>query len=225
MKRSDAEMRRERMFEQVDSSEIISEQLYNLVIGLTVCSGFIINFFVMRFFAEPLSEMGYLTSILLYFGFSFGGMFIAYRSNSAAVSYGGFALLAIGFSIILNGVVYYYAPQTVVSAIYVTLGATILMMVISTIIPKFFAGLGKVLFISLLVVIIVEVVMMFAGIIEPTAIDFLVALLFCGYIGFDWSRAQSYPKTMNNAIDCSVDIYVDIVNLFLRVLSILGKRN
>ncbi len=225
MKRSDAEMRRERMFEQVDGSEIISEQLYNLVIGLTVCSGFIINFFVMRFFAEPLSEMGYLTSILLYFGFSFGGMFIAYRSNSAAVSYSGFALLAIGFSIILNGVVYYYAPQTVVSAIYVTLGATILMMVISTIIPKFFAGLGKVLFISLLVVFIVELVMMFTGIIEPTVIDFLVALLFCGYIGFDWSRAQNYPKTLNNAIDCSVDIYVDIVNLFLRVLSILGKRN
>jgi hypothetical protein len=54
MRRSNAEMRRERMFEQVDSSEIISEQLYNLVIGLTVCSGFIINFFVMRFFAEPL---------------------------------------------------------------------------------------------------------------------------------------------------------------------------
>jgi FtsH-binding integral membrane protein len=225
MKRSDSEIRRERMFEQVDSTELISEELYNLVVGLTVCSGFLINFFVMRFFAEPLSEMSYGVSILMYFLFSFGGMFIAYRSNSAALSYAGFALLAVGFSVILNGVVYYYAPQTVVSAIYVTLGATVLMMVISTIVPKFFAGLGKILFISLLVVIVVEVVMMFAGIIEPTALDFLVSLLFCGYIGFDWSRAQSYPKTMNNAIDASVDIYVDIVNLFLRILSILGKRN
>ena len=67
--------------------------------------------------------------------------------------------------------------------------------------------------------------MLIAGIIEPTAIDFLVALIFCGYIGFDWSRAQRYPKTINNAIDASVDIYVDIVNLFVRVLSILGKRD
>lgn len=225
MRRSNAEMRRERMFEQVDASEIISEQLYNLVIGLTVCSGFIINFLVMRFFAEPLAEISYGGALLLYFLFSFGGMFIAYRSNSAVVSYGGFALLATGFSVILNGVVYFYAPQTIVSAIYVTLGATILMMVISTIVPQFFAGLGRTLFISLFVVIVVEVIMMIAGIIEPAALDFFLALLFCGYIGFDWSRAQSYPKTMNNAIDASVNIYVDIVNLFLRVLSILGKRN
>jgi FtsH-binding integral membrane protein len=37
-------------------------------------------------------------------------------------------------------------------------------------------------------------------------------------------RAQRYPKTADNAVDCAVDIYLDIINLFLRLLRILGRR-
>ncbi|MCR4781633.1 MAG: Bax inhibitor-1 family protein [Lachnospiraceae bacterium] len=224
-KKSNAELRQERIFEQYEESEIVSDSTYNLVIGLTICAGFLLNFFVISYFAESLLEMSYMVSILLYLGLSFGGMAIAYKSKSAVVSFMGFLLLATGFSVILAGIVYMYAPETVIAAIYVTLGATAVMMLLSTAFPRFFLSLGKTLFFSLLAVIVVEIVMLIAGIIEPTAIDFLVALIFCGYIGFDWSRAQRYPKTINNAIDASVDIYVDIVNLFVRVLSILGKRD
>ena len=58
-----------------------------------------------------------------------------------------------------------------------------------------------------------------------TIIDYAVALIFCGYIGLDWCRAQQYPKTLDNAIDSAADIYLDIVNLFIRILSITGKRS
>ena len=57
-----------------------------------------------------------------------------------------------------------------------------------------------------------------------TFIDYIVALIFCGYIGLDWNRAQQYPKTLDNAIDSAADIYLDVVNLFVRILSITGKR-
>ena len=53
--------------------------------------------------------------------------------------------------------------------------------------------------------------------------DYVVVLLFCGYVGFDWARAQQYPKTLDNAIDCAADIYVDIINLFIRILSIIAR--
>ena len=58
-----------------------------------------------------------------------------------------------------------------------------------------------------------------------TILDYAVALIFCGYIGLDWCRAQRYPKTLDNAIDSAADIYLDVVNLFIRVLSITGKRS
>ncbi len=45
------------------------------------------------------------------------------------------------------------------------------------------------------------------------------------YIGYDIYRSQQYPKTLDNAVDSALDIYMDIANLFIRILSILGKRN
>ncbi|MDA3846221.1 MAG: Bax inhibitor-1 family protein, partial [Vallitaleaceae bacterium] len=55
-------------------------------------------------------------------------------------------------------------------------------------------------------------------------IDWIVAIIFCGYIGYDWGRANMIPKTLDNAIDSAAALYMDIINLFLRVLRILGRR-
>ncbi len=54
-------------------------------------------------------------------------------------------------------------------------------------------------------------------------IDGAVALLFCGYIGYDWARANQIPKTVDNAIDSAAALYMDIINLFLRILRIMGR--
>ncbi|MBT7579493.1 MAG: hypothetical protein HN633_12065, partial [Candidatus Marinimicrobia bacterium] len=48
--------------------------------------------------------------------------------------------------------------------------------------------------------------------------------IFCGYIGYDWGRANQIPKTLDNAVDSAAALYMDIINLFLRVLRILGRR-
>ena len=55
--------------------------------------------------------------------------------------------------------------------------------------------------------------------------DWIVALIFCGYIGLDWVRAQSIPKNANNAIDSVVALYLDIINLFVRLLSIMSGKD
>ena len=54
--------------------------------------------------------------------------------------------------------------------------------------------------------------------------DWIVIILFCGYVGFDWGRANMIPKTVDNAIDSSAALYMDIINIFIRVLSILGEK-
>ena len=38
----------------------------------------------------------------------------------------------------------------------------------------------------------------------------------------DWAKAQEKPKTLDNAVDSAVDLYLDIINLFVRLL---GKGN
>jgi len=56
-------------------------------------------------------------------------------------------------------------------------------------------------------------------------IDYIGAGLFSLYIGYDMYRANHVAKTLDNAIDISIDLYLDIVNLFLFVLRILGKKD
>lgn len=56
-------------------------------------------------------------------------------------------------------------------------------------------------------------------------IDFVIAAVFCGYIGYDWAKAQTKNKTVDNAVDSAVDLYLDIINLFVRVLSITSSKS
>jgi FtsH-binding integral membrane protein len=51
-----------------------------------------------------------------------------------------------------------------------------------------------------------------------------VAAIFCGYIGHVWERANRMPKTVDNAVDSAAAIYMDVLNLFLRILRILGRK-
>jgi len=78
--------------------------------------------------------------------------------------------------------------------------------------------------ITLLITIVVEIVMMFLGA-NLGIIDYIVVLIFCGYIGYDWARANACAKTVDNAVDMAAELYVDIINLFIRILSILARSN
>lgn len=53
----------------------------------------------------------------------------------------------------------------------------------------------------------------------------VAAAIFSLYIGYDWVKAQMYVKTVDNAVDSALDIYLDIINLFLQLLRILGSKN
>ena len=78
--------------------------------------------------------------------------------------------------------------------------------------------------IALLLVIVWELLEIFVFGGDRELIDWIVVVIFCGYIGLDWGRANQIPKTMDNAVDSAAALYMDIINLFLRILRILGRR-
>jgi FtsH-binding integral membrane protein len=55
--------------------------------------------------------------------------------------------------------------------------------------------------------------------IQPV-IDYLAALLFSLYIGYDMYRASSVAATFGNAIECALSLFLSIYNLFLSLLSL-----
>ena len=97
-------------------------------------------------------------------------------------------------------------------------------MVLGSLFPAFFQRIYRTLGLALLIVIAVRLVEIFIFRTEYGIIDWAVVLIFCGYIGYDWGRANRIPKTVDNAIGSAAALYIDIVNLFARILRIRGRR-
>lgn len=137
------------------------------------------------------------------------------------MSFLGYNLVVVPFGLIVNLVVSRYDSALVYEAIRITALVTLGMMLLGTLFPRFFARIASALTVALLLVIVVELVELFILGIHHGVIDWIVVLIFCGYVGVDWGRANQIPKTLDNAIDSAAALYMDIINLFLRILRIL----
>ena len=84
--------------------------------------------------------------------------------------------------------------------------------------------MGTALFIALGVSILAEIIAMLFSF-DGGIFNWIFVVIFSLYIGYDWYRAQQFPKSLDNAIDCVIDLYLDIINLFLRILEIISRRN
>lgn len=206
------------------AGQTISTNIYNFIIGLTLCWGFLLNWLMVK--TIPYESIASINPWLFFIGYiaaCFFGIFLT-KSSSPLISFIGYNFIVVPFGIIINLVIHQYAPNLVLSAIRVTGLVTLIMMILGTIFPRFFARIAPALVISLIVVIIVEVVEVFIFKVHHGVLDWIVAVIFCGYIGFDWSRANSIPKTVDNAIDSAAALYMDIINLFMRILRIMDRN-
>ncbi|MGN1051150.1 MAG: Bax inhibitor-1 family protein [Acutalibacteraceae bacterium] len=214
------------------TNSTISDSAYNAIIGGVLTWGFlltaIICYFAKNFFVNFLTG-GFLNLIIfiaLYLVCTFSGSFISIKSNSPFISFLGFNIVVVPTGLLLSSLVYFYANVDIIKAIALTGLVSVLMMVLGTLFPKMFLKIGRTLFISLLVVIVAEILMMIFNFYSSTVelfIDGIVALIFSLYIAYDWSRAKMAPKTADNAVDVCVALYMDIINLFIRLLDIIAS--
>lgn len=207
----------------------ISPSAYNLVIGGTLLYGFLINCFMVHFCFDSIASLFIGSPIIFYvayFAMVIIGSMMVNKSDNPVVSFIGYNLIVVPLGLIIALVVNAYAmvgyASTVTAAFGITAVVTMIMMFISSVYPRFFLSIGRTLGVTLLITIVVELVMMLMGF-DLGIIDYVVVLIFCGYIGYDWAKANAVPKTVDNAIDSAAELYVDIVNLFLRILRILAR--
>lgn len=204
---------------------MLSERIYNLAIGVTLLAGILVNILMATYLSDIIMAANYLVMLVVYLVGSFACTFVIYRSKNPAVSFLGFLGLSVSMGLLLTYYLTWFHLADIQLAFVMTGIVLGIMVVLATALPQFFLSIGRSLGVALLVTIVVEVI---ASFLFPAALrfaDYVVVLIFCGYVGFDWARAQQYPKTLDNAVDSAADIYVDIVNLFIRILSILGRRD
>ncbi|MDA0148967.1 Bax inhibitor-1 family protein [Vibrio sp. LaRot3] len=214
------------VFERTQTGEPeISSRLYNLIIGAVLCWGFWVNYLMVSTIpVESIMAINPWVFFIGYFASCFAGVYLFSSSSNPLISFLGYNLVVLPFGLVINIVVAQYDPALVVEAIKVTGLVTGIMMILGTLFPAFFARISGALTISLLIVIVIELVQIFVFGIHQAWIDWVVAVIFCGYIGYDWGRANQIPRTVDNAVDSAAALYMDIINLFLRILRILGRK-
>ncbi|HRX15795.1 MAG TPA: Bax inhibitor-1 family protein [Spirochaetota bacterium] len=204
---------------------IISERFYNFIIGLTLCWGFGINYLMVKHVSPGFAlQYGFWPFIIAYFIMCFLGIYLFTKYDEPLISFLGYNLVVVPFGFVINIVVSQYSPSLVLQAVQMTGIVTLIMMFLGTLFPAFFKKIVGALTIALFAMIIVELVAVYFFKTHHTIIDWIVAAIFCGYIGYDWGRAQQIPKTVDNAVDSAAALYMDIINLFLRILRIMGRR-
>ena len=206
-------------------SPVISARKYNLIIGAVLLYGFIATLIITKTIGPIAIGIKPFALLIGYIVLVLAGSFIVNGSDKPLISFLGYNLIVLPIGVVLTSVTYSYDPGLIFRAVVVTACVTGIMMIISMIIPSFFLKLGRVLFLSLLLVIIVEILALFFSWHVFNVTDVIIAVIFCGYIGYDWVVAQRIERTVDNAVDTACNLYVDIVNLFLRILSIMDRSD
>ena len=212
-----------RRLERIEGA-ILSDNAYNGAIGLTILWGILLNLLVYRFFAPYIIRIDYRIIVVGYLILSFACIMVIEKSHKPAISFLGFTGLAIGMGILLSTFLTMYNGRIIYRAFLATGIIVVSMMIVSLLFPAFFLSMGRVLCFSLVGSIVIELAGTFLLRLPMDFMDYVVVIIFSGYIGYDWAKAQAYPKTLDNAVDSAADIYVDIINIFIRILSIIGRK-
>lgn len=212
-----------------ESAAELTESRYNLTIGLTLAWGFLINFVLVRDLQPRILEMmlygtggGMIAFLIAYFVLVMVGSSMV-RSYSAVKCFIGYNLIALPVGVLVAMATAMYDPGIVTRAALSTAIVTLVMMIVATAMPSIFQRMAGGLSVALLATIVVEALgsIFFRSVYTIT--DWVVVGIMCMYIGYDWVRANSVQRTTTNAIAAASALYLDIINIFVRLLSILAR--
>lgn len=205
---------------------IVSDRIYNLTLGATVLWGVAMNIILCIFCGDFVSRVNPYIFIIAYITLALGGQAISYKSKNPVISFIGYNMVVVPVGLVVASLVSYYGgvgAEEVELAFLFTAIITGCMISLSIIYPGFFSRIGGLLFSGLIGLVLSGIVMTIFGI-DSYIYSWIGAIIFSLYIGYDYYVAQRYIKTVDNAVDSAISLYLDITNLFLDLLRILGRK-
>lgn len=171
------------------------------------------------------SGIGYLVIILLELGLAvwLGVRIRKMKSSTALILYLGYsALTGLTLSSIfvvykITSIIWIFLASALVFGIFSLLGKS----------DKFdLSNYGVYLFIALIGAIILEVINIF---LMNNTLDIILCVfvlgIFVAYVAYDVQKIlRKYERTDNMAVIGAFDLYLDFINIFLRLLRLFGKE-
>jgi len=216
----------------VPQSAQMSKNLFAFAVG-----GFTLAGIVASLVAAQISIDWTFPTVWHFVGFLLGvlvvailGVVVSLKSDRPAISLLGYTMVAVPFGLMLGPVLAQYTAASIVKVLLITTVLVAVLAVVGAVIPESLEGWGSWLFGGLLILLlgyfIVPIMAAFGVNAEGalTWLDWAGVLLFSGMVIYDWNRAMRLPRTLDNAIDSAVAVYLDWFNLFIRLLAIMGGR-
>lgn len=222
--------RQARITEAVDPSAVISTRAYNGVICAVLLWGLLINYILcwkVGSYTSLFPNMSPIAFLIGYVVVAIAGMLITFKATSPVVSFIGYNLVVIPFGIVISTLVETYGginSSVVTLAFLYTLLIGVAMLATAIIFPQIFEKIGGALGAVLCGLILCEILLLIFRV-DQQVTCWIAAGLFSLYLGYDIYRSQQYQKTVKNAVASALDIYMDLANLFIRLLEILGKND
>lgn len=155
----------------------------------------------------------------------------AIKKNNAILAGVLYTIYSFLTGITLSLIIYGYEGSSVVATFFVTAGMFAAMAILGLVTKKDLSGIGSLCFMGLIGIILLGVANLFLG---NEKIDFgitiIAIVIFVGLTAYDTQKikqmaAYSTDVTENSlALFGAFQLYLDFINLFLRLLRLMGKR-
>lgn len=205
--------------------KILTNRTYNLLFGFVILYGLILNYLLCTYGLELAMTIKPMILIVSYISFGVLGSTLAILSKKATISFIGYNLLVIPAGLVLSLALQEYGgiDSIIVKQSFLYTSSVIMVMItLGVIFPKLFEKLERILFISFMGLFITYIIIIIFHI-DNIIISWIASIIYSLYIGYDIYKSQQINKTADNAVDCAINVYVDIIVLFLNILDILGK--
>jgi len=165
--------------------------------------------------------------IVGYLAVSFTGILLVTRNHSAGLSTVGFGLVASAVGLLLGPCLAHYTGESILTALAVTGLITLMTGLIGISIPKSLGHWAGWLSVGLVVVLCgtigLQLLSLFMSVAPVLSVwGWLVVAFFSALLVFDFNRAMHLPKNAVNAIDAATGIFLDVANVFIWILRLLG---
>ncbi|MHB0978066.1 MAG: Bax inhibitor-1/YccA family protein [Minisyncoccota bacterium] len=199
----------------------MSQRMFNTVLTLLIAGGLMLAILVasVTYVMQPNGWW-----FIGYFVVALPGVWLSAKSGDWLVSLVGYLMVIGATGAIVGPYTHLYAPALVLQVALITLCVSLGIGFAGAVYPKSVENWGGFLLTGLIILICGDVVRMFMAsyYITPVTLhmwDWIAVVLFSAFIFYDMNRAQRMAWTLDNAVDSAVALYLDIINLFIRLLA------
>ncbi|KAJ1885941.1 hypothetical protein LPJ66_009875 [Kickxella alabastrina] len=149
-----------------------------------------------------------------------------WKSNSHPANLGFLSAFTLFEAYVVGAATAFYSTSVVLQALAITLGLFAVLTLFTLQSRYDFSSMGPILFFALCAVVLVGFVQIFLPFNRTfdLIMAVVIALVFCGYIVYDTYMIMN-RMTPDDYVIASLSLYLDLINLFIAILRILGDRD